>query len=176
MTVIPFPSKRKSRQRRPRRPAMSWLRRHTGLATLALVVAIAVQVFDVGSEHATAKTDSVTVTRSFSLCDKPPHRDCVIDGDTFYLGERSIRIADIDTPEVFSPQCESERRRGEEATRRLQALLNAGPIEVARYQRESDRYGRALRIIKREGYSLGSALVSAGLARPWDGARRSWCA
>lgn len=174
MTVIPSPSKRRHRQRRRRRAAPLWLRRHLRLLSLVLVIAGGHQLFDIGSEHATAKTDS-TVARTFSLCDKPPHRDCVVDGDTFYLGERSIRIADIDTPEVFSPRCESERQRGEEATRRLQALLNSGPVQVARYERESDRYGRALRIVMRDGQSLGADLVAAELARPWDGARRSWC-
>jgi micrococcal nuclease len=41
--------------------------------------------------------------------------------------------------------------------------------------RDEDRYGRKLRTIERDGRSLGDVLVAEGLARPWDGARRSWC-
>jgi endonuclease YncB( thermonuclease family) len=36
-------------------------------------------------------------------------------------------------------------------------------------------YGRKLRILVRNGRSLGDTLVAEGLARRWDGARRSWC-
>ena len=38
-----------------------------------------------------------------------------------------------------------------------------------------DRYGRKLRLLRRNGRSLGFALVEEGLARPWDGRRKSWC-
>jgi endonuclease YncB( thermonuclease family) len=36
-------------------------------------------------------------------------------------------------------------------------------------------YGRKLRVISRNGRSVADALVAEGLARRWDGARRSWC-
>jgi endonuclease YncB( thermonuclease family) len=42
-------------------------------------------------------------------------------------------------------------------------------------ERDADRYGRKLRVVTRNGRSLGDILVAEGLARRWDGRRRSWC-
>jgi len=100
----------------------------------------------------------------------------VIDGDTIRHGGIKIRLADIDTPEVFSPQCPYEAKLGRQATERLLELINAGPITLARSgSRDTDRYGRKLRVIERNGRSLGDILVAEGLARRWEGRRRSWC-
>jgi endonuclease YncB( thermonuclease family) len=99
----------------------------------------------------------------------------VIDGDTIRYGGIKIRLADIDAPEVFSPRCPSEATRGKRATRRLLALMNVGPFQLVAGDRDEDRYGRKLRTIERGGRSLGDTLVAEGLARPWYGARRSWC-
>jgi endonuclease YncB( thermonuclease family) len=111
----------------------------------------------------------------FRLCAERRQANCVIDGDTIRYGGVKIRIADIDTPEVFSPKCASEAALGERATERLLELLNAGPIELVPIDRDADRYGPKLRVIERHGRSLGQTLVAEGLARRWDGARRSWC-
>ena len=112
---------------------------------------------------------------SFALCAATSRPNCVVDGDTIRYGGIKIRLADIDAPEVFSPKCASEARRGERATRRLLELMNAGPFQLVAGGRDEDRYGRKLRVIERGGRSLGDTLVAEGLARPWDGARRSWC-
>lgn len=112
-------------------------------------------------------------SQRFALCNRPPHRDCVIDGDTFYLGRQSIRIADIDAPEVSPPRCIYEADLGQRATTRLYALLNAGPIEIR--GDKTDKYGRQLRTIYRDGRSIGGILVSEGLARKWTGKRQPWC-
>ena len=70
----------------------------------------------------------------------------------------------------------SELALGQKAKFRLLELVNAGPFEVsATAGRDEDIYGRKLRLIVRNGQSLGAVLVAEGLARPWDGARRSWC-
>ena len=39
----------------------------------------------------------------------------------------------------------------------------------------TDIYGRKLRILSRDGHSLGDVLVDEGLAHVWDGSRHSWC-
>ena len=110
------------------------------------------------------------------MCVQPPHNNCVIDGDTFYLGTLSIRVADIDTPETYQPQCAYEAELGASATRRFQELLNAGPFEViVSGSRDEDRYGRKLRTVSRDGRSLGAILVAEGLAREWTGSRQPWC-
>lgn len=103
-------------------------------------------------------------------------RTCVVDGDTFWLEGDKIRIADIDTPEVSRPQCASEKALGDRATNRLISLLNEGPFELSSTgNRDVDQYGRKLRVVTRNGRSLGDQLVSEGLARTWTGRREPWC-
>jgi endonuclease YncB( thermonuclease family) len=111
----------------------------------------------------------------FSMCGRPPHSNCVIDGDTFYIDGQSIRIADIDTPETHPPRCSYEATLGRRATRRLLGLLNSGPLVLKTGLRDEDRYGRKLRTVYRDGRSIGNVLVSEGLARRWTGHREPWC-
>jgi micrococcal nuclease len=112
---------------------------------------------------------------AFALCVRASQQNCVIDGDTIRYGGTKIRLEDIDAPEAFSPKCASEAALARQATRRLVELLNAGPFELVSGGRDEDRYGRKLRVIARDGRSVGDALIAEGLARRWDGARRSWC-
>jgi endonuclease YncB( thermonuclease family) len=99
----------------------------------------------------------------------------VVDGDTFWLAGTRIRIADINTPEVGSPGCAAEAALGRQATARLRELLNAGPFELVSIDREEDVYGRKLRIVTRDGSSIGDALVAEGLAHYWRGHQENWC-
>jgi len=101
---------------------------------------------------------------------------CVVDGDTIWLYGQKIRIADIDTPEVSEPRCSSELDLGNRPTERLLGLINEGPFELKGWPgRDADRYGRKLRVLVRDGRSLGDILVSEGLARTWSGRREPWC-
>lgn len=111
----------------------------------------------------------------FAICGKV-RRTCVVDGDTFWLDGTKIRIADIDTPEIGQPRCDYEYELGMRATRRLVDLLNAGPFELLTIgNRDEDQYGRKLRVVTRNGRSLGDQLVREGLARTWTGRREPWC-
>ncbi|MBD9635940.1 thermonuclease family protein [Ensifer sp. ENS07] len=109
------------------------------------------------------------------LCGSGKRINCVVDGDTFWLRGEKVRIADVDTPEISQPSCESELQRGVAARDRLLALLNEGPFQLVVSGRAVDRNGRQLRIVVRNGRSLGDQLVAEGLARTWDGKRRPWC-
>jgi endonuclease YncB( thermonuclease family) len=103
-------------------------------------------------------------------------QNCVIDGDTIRYGGVKIRLADIDAPETRDFKCASEAALGKRATQRLLDQMNAGPFTVVNAGgRDEDVYGRKLRIIERGGRSVADALVAEGVARRWDGARRSWC-
>lgn len=124
---------------------------------------------------ADAPVDDPATVRRFGFCHTGGGRNCVVDGDTFWMDGEKIRIADIDTPETHPSRCPREADLGARATKRLHALLNAGPVTLERTARDTDRYGRKLRIVTRDGESLGGVLVSEGLARRWEGARRSWC-
>ena len=115
--------------------------------------------------------------RTFGKCHSGGGLNCVVDGDTFWIDGEKIRIADIDTPETHPARCAEEARLGNAATDRLQVLLNAGAFELEPIKRDTDRYGRKLRIVMRNGHSLGGVLVSEGLARNYAGGRRDgWCA
>ncbi len=111
----------------------------------------------------------------YQKCDRGSGPDCVIDGDTFYVGYKRVRIADINTPETYRAECEYEAELGARATARMIELLSAGPFELVATGRDKDRYGRYLRKVVRDGQSLGDVLVREGLARPWTGRRRPWC-
>lgn len=112
----------------------------------------------------------------FGFCHVGGGINCVVDGDTFWFNGERIRVADIDTPETHPPRCAAEAELGNRATQRLHDLLNAGPFNLeAPLLRDEDKYGRKLRVVTRNGVSLGSQLVEEGLARRWTGSRQPWC-
>lgn len=113
--------------------------------------------------------------RAFTICHTGGGTNCVVDGDTVWIDGVKIRVADIDAPETHPPRCASEGALGDRATRRLAKLMSAGPFELRPADRDEDRYGRKLRVITRNGRSLGDQLVREGLARAWEGRRRPWC-
>jgi len=115
------------------------------------------------------------VQRSFGTCAGRTRINCVVDGDTFWMDGEKIRIADIDTPETHPSRCASEADLGGRATVRLRILLNDGPFALESIARDSDRYGRKLRRVTRNGVSIGDMLVAEGLARPYGRGRQPWC-
>jgi endonuclease YncB( thermonuclease family) len=105
----------------------------------------------------------------------------VIDGDTFKLGDRKIRIIGIDTPEKDS-QCPAEARAAEAATAELQRLLNQGPFMMTgRAFGNQDRYGRDLRSVTRtrpdgSEQSIAEEMRESGHARRYlGGVKLGWC-
>ena len=123
-----------------------------------------------GSASAEART-----THSFAVCGMV-RRTCVVDGDTIWLEGLKIRIADIDTPEISQPRCDYEYDLGIKARDRLLVLLNQGEFSsVPIGNRDEDQYGRKLRVLTRDGRSIGVQLVAEGLARTWSGRREPWC-
>lgn len=118
---------------------------------------------------------SAPVTASFGYCYSGGGANCVVDGDTFWIGGEKVRIADIDAPETHPSRCDEEARLGDAATEKLRALLNSGPVTMTSIDRNRDVYGRLLRNVAVNGQDVGEALVSAGLAREWTGHREPWC-
>jgi endonuclease YncB( thermonuclease family) len=115
------------------------------------------------------------IRASFGYCHTGGGTNCVVDGDTIWLGGEKIRVADIDAPETHPSRCSEEARLGEAATQRLRQLLNNGAITLAPIDRDVDRYGRKLRIVLVDGRSVGDRLVDEGLARPYGRGGRPWC-
>lgn len=127
------------------------------------------------TQPAAAAVASNPIRANFGLCHTGGGTNCVIDGDTLWLGGEKIRVADIDAPETHDPRCAEEQALGDQATRRLRQLLNGGAVSLEAIDRDQDKYGRKLRIVLVDGRSVGGRLVDEGLARPYAGGRRPWC-
>lgn len=147
---------------------MTFQRFPTGIGTLPAPVA---SLFAGGD----ARTTRDALSARFGFCHSGGGTNCIVDGDTFWFAGDKYRIADIDAPETHPARCAKEAALGEAATERLQTWLNAGAFSLESAGRDTDRYGRKLRIVKRDGTSFGSVLINEGLARPWEGSRRPWC-
>lgn len=127
-------------------------------------------------------SDPEHVSERFTRCGLGRGHACVIDGDTFKIGSRKVRIIGIDTPEMHPPRCAEEARLGQLATAKLQDLLNEGSFEmVAPIYRDHDRYGRDLRVIRRKltdgGFqSMADEMRASGLAHRYlGGFKTGWC-
>lgn len=117
----------------------------------------------------------------FTRCGPGRGAFCVIDGDTFKLGTRTIRVVGIDTAEADAA-CPAEAAQAEASTRSLQSWLSRGPFTMqARLDEPTDRYGRELMIVKRvqaDGSEerLADYMTQSGGARSyWGGLRDGWC-
>ncbi len=116
------------------------------------------------------------VAARFTACGPGRGAACIIDGDTFKLGDRKIRITGIDAPELAGPACPTEAALARRAADRLLVLLNEGPFEmVAHRLQRTDKYGRELMVVRRASGSIGDRLIDEGLAYSYYGAKESWC-
>ena len=102
----------------------------------------------------------------FGYCPYGGGANCVVDGDTFRLGQRRVRLVGIDAPELKGAQCAAERALGERAADRLLALVNGGGFDLVGHRfHDRDTHGRDLRLAQRGDVSFGDVLVDEGLAR-----------
>ena len=116
------------------------------------------------------------VATKFTACGPGRGSACVVDGDTFKLGDRKIRIIGIDAPELATPKCASEAALARRSADRLLQLLNQGPFEmIAHRLQQEDRHGRDLMVIRRGDSSIGKQMIDEGLAHRYIGSKRSWC-
>ena len=121
------------------------------------------------------------VEGGFTRCGPGRGAFCVIDGDTFKILDRSIRVVGIDTAEVAAA-CRAEAAQAEASTKALQAWLSRGPFTMhARLDQPTDRYDRELMIVTRarsDGSEerLADYMREEGGARSyWGGFRGGWC-
>ena len=117
----------------------------------------------------------------FTRCGRGRGYYCVVDGDTFKLGNTSVRVVGIDTAEKDA-DCAAEAVQAEASTKALQAWLNRGPFRMThRLDEPIDRYGRSLRTVYRlrpDGSEdrLADFMRREGGARGyWGGGRGEWC-
>ena len=116
------------------------------------------------------------VSAKFTPCGPGRGNACVIDGDTFKLGDRKIRITGIDAPELANPLCPEEAALARRSADRLRTLLNEGSFDMIQHRlHRTDSHGRDLMVIERGGVSIGDRLVEEGLAHRYLGSKASWC-
>ena len=154
--------------------------RHALLLSLAALAAVGCRPMDAGAPILEAGTDvePSQVRGNFRV---GPLR--VIDGDTFEMEGETIRIANIDAPEMAPrSKCLAEANLAEVAKRQLDALLGAswagtGSGVLPTLQRDGrDRYGRTLAtVVAVDGKDVGEEMVSKGMAVRWTGRRAEWC-
>ena len=128
-----------------------------------------------GPADAAARAEQGGVQMSFGTCKWGGGRNCVVDGDTLFVGGAKVRIANIDAPETHEYGCPAELALGERSANRLRALVNSGTVRLRAADRDVDVYGRRLRTVEVDGVDVGEVLVSEGLARPYHGGRKPWC-
>ncbi|MDH4413121.1 MAG: thermonuclease family protein [Rhizobium sp.] len=158
----------------------------TCLATLAvihfeklpysyLIVPVGNKLIDYGVTGAVSPRPE-PIDGRFATCSGAQRINCVVDGDTFWYRAVKYRISDINAPEIGRPACETERRLGLEAqVALLDALNGSGLMMERRERRDTDQYGRKLRVVLQDGRSVGDALIARGLAHRWQGHKLSWC-
>ena len=120
------------------------------------------------------------VAEQFTRCGYGRGHGCVVDGDTFRIGDRTIRVAGIDAAELAG-QCPAETAQAEASTRALQDWLNRGPFTMTAEPGEPrDKYGRELVSVTRDVAGgeerLEEYMTREGGAQRYDGgARGGWC-
>jgi endonuclease YncB( thermonuclease family) len=100
----------------------------------------------------------------------------VTDGDTIKVRGAPYRLVGFDTPETSRAKCGSERQLGDQATVRLQAIINMGNLTLQETRCSCSpgtigtrwcNFGRRCGILKANGENIGTLLIREGLARPF---------
>ncbi|OKH87107.1 thermonuclease family protein [Thalassospira sp. TSL5-1] len=132
---------------------------------------------------------SILPARAHAACYDWPLRqrggEYAYDGDTIYvlipglpgeIAQMSVRVRGVDTPEIRG-KCTSEKQLASKARDYArQSLKQAKKVEFC--EPEWGRYGgRVVASVRIDGRALDQELISAGLARPYDGKtkRAPWC-
>lgn len=177
--ILPTRRWRGSAPPSPRRWWQTW---RWWLGSVLLVAAIW-QVNRWWPDRAANRGTPQAASGTFVRCGKDRGPNCVVDGDTFIMGQRHIRIVGIDAPEIGAKaRCPREAEMAEAAADELLRLLNLGPFTM---QPPSDglrdEYGRELMHVTRQRAEgtvedIAAELVAAGRVRPFlHGQRQPWC-
>lgn len=123
------------------------------------------------------------IALEFHRCGQGRGPNCVIDGDTFIMAQRKIRITGIDAPEIGTKaRCPAEARLAEAAANELLRLLRAGPFVLQSAQDGlRDEYGRELMSVTRtrtDGsvQDIAKDLIASNTVQRYEfGPRGDWC-
>jgi endonuclease YncB( thermonuclease family) len=114
----------------------------------------------------------------------------VSDGDTIFARGKVYRLIGFNTAETFKARCAEERALGVQAHKRLQALVDAGGLDLIEMRcscrpgtegTQACNYGRSCATLKARGVDVGQTLIKEGLAEVYACGgyrcprRRDWC-
>lgn len=172
--IIPF---RRRIPARPRRRSGRWLGTIRTLVLLVFLLLIgALMDPALIKPRGPLAGQPENVSDRFTICGLGRGFACVIDGDTFRLGDRRIRMVGIDAPELSHAQCPDEASLAVKSRDRLRDLLNQGRFTMTAHRlQRNDTYGRELMTVERDNIDIGAQLVDEGLAHRYFGSKRSWC-
>jgi hypothetical protein len=163
---------------RPDRPKRA-SRRGLLLPVAAVAVAVGLSLWGSGAlQSDSGQRADQSATSSglvFGLCNEGGLTNCVASGDSFYFGGKTVRIAGIETPQIYGAACPREAALGRQSAARLQAMLNSGEIEMMKVGQDLDGYGLLLRSVAVDSKDVAKAMVGSGLAREIGDITRSWC-
>ena len=93
--------------------------------------------------------------------------DCLIDAGFHHYPYEAIRVANVDTPEIFRPKSEAEYELGLEAKSFVEALLFEKPVFLTVTGHSFNRYVAEVWYWAGDGndYLLSSAIVTAKLTK-----------
>ncbi|MDN3646608.1 hypothetical protein QWY75_10400 [Pontixanthobacter aestiaquae] len=117
------------------------------------------------------------VDTRFTVCGERSSAGCVIDGDTFMIGRRKIRISGFNAPELPG-ECPAETALAKQSRDGLRDWLNAGTFQMdGGDDPPYDQYGRELRELKRGEQLLSDVMLQKELAQEtgWGFTRGGWC-
>ena len=119
-----------------------------------------------------APSPTLAEDAGFMLCEALPHITCVWSGDSFFLRGQMVRLADITAPARYASECPGASNLSWLAALKLRDLLNRGSFELSG---DGQVDGAQLRLVTRNGQSIGAELVAAGLAREKTAKAPNWC-
>ncbi|MEM5872407.1 MAG: thermonuclease family protein [Candidatus Aenigmatarchaeota archaeon] len=82
----------------------------------------------------------------------------VVDGDTFKINGKSVRLIGIDAPEIGEP-CYLD------AKEKLKELIKDKIVRLEKDFKERDEYGRLLRYVYVDGLFVNAEMIRLGLAK-----------
>lgn len=110
----------------------------------------------------------------FASCAGGSSPDCVVDGNTIYLGRQKVEIGGMEVPRIQGAACDQERSRGVDAAVRLADLLNGGKVTLAGKVRGPD--GQMRSKVDVNGDDVALAMIGADVAHQPSSEPQNWCA
>lgn len=142
-----------------------------GIVVFAILIGVAI----VGISFATIMHGDASAKNAprFGQCYNAGGPDCVVDGQTIYLGGQKLMIANMVAPKIQGAKCDDERTKGIDAAVHLADLLNSGKVTAGATAEGPD--GQMRTQVEVDGRDVGIAMVGDGAGRDPSAPSVDWC-